>query len=74
MAATRNTVLFVTHLISEAILLADLVVVLSARPARVKQVIRVDLPRPRERSARHRPDFQALEDAIWVSIQADVAA
>jgi NitT/TauT family transport system ATP-binding protein len=71
---TRNTVLFVTHLISEAILLADLVVVLSARPARVKQVIRVDLPRPRERSARHRPDFQALEDAIWDSIQADVAA
>ena len=71
---TRNTVLFVTHLISEAILLADAVVVLSARPARIKQVFKVDLPRPRERSARHRPEFQALEDAIWDCIQAEVAA
>ena len=68
---TRNTVLFVTHDISEAILLADAIVVLSARPARVKQIIPVNLPRPRERVLRHHPDFLALEDAIWNAIQGE---
>lgn len=47
-ARTRRTVLFVTHNTREAACLADRVLVLTARPARIKQMVPVDLPRPRD--------------------------
>lgn len=54
---TRNTVLFVTHGISEAVFLGDIVMVLSPRPGRLVEIIKVDLPRPRPLSVRETPEF-----------------
>ena len=56
-ARTRVTILFVTHSVEEAALLADRVLVMSAGPGRIESDIRIDLPRPREVSS---PEFNAV--------------
>ena len=62
---TGTTALFVTHLISEAIYLGDQVMALSERPGCVRELIDVDLPRPRPLSVRRLPRFRELEDHLW---------
>jgi NitT/TauT family transport system ATP-binding protein len=54
----RKTVVFVTHSIAEAVLLADRVAVLTAAPGRVKAIVDVDLPRPRTEATEASADFQ----------------
>ena len=64
-AHSRKTTIFVTHSISEAVFLADRVVVFSRRPAKIREIVTVDLPRPRDLSIKHSEEFQVLESKIW---------
>ncbi len=61
---TGKTVLFITHSIDEAVLLADRVIVMSERPGRVEREISISLPRPRGLAARQAAEFIAATDAI----------
>ncbi len=69
LARTRSTALFITHQINEAIFLSNRVVVFSARPARVKEVIEIDLPPVRKLEMKYDPRFIALETRIWRLIE-----
>jgi NitT/TauT family transport system ATP-binding protein len=53
----KMTVVFVTHSIPEAVFLSDRIVVLSPRPGRIEEIIKIDLPRPRRLSMRETPEF-----------------
>ena len=63
--AERKTVVFVTHDIDEAVQLADRVVVMSARPATIQQIVRIDIAHPRDISS---PSYLALRDGILAQI------
>jgi NitT/TauT family transport system ATP-binding protein len=62
--ARRKTILFVTHSIPEAILLADKVVVMTPRPGRVARVISIELPRPRTVELEFDAKFKAYSDEV----------
>jgi NitT/TauT family transport system ATP-binding protein len=62
---TKKTVIFVTHSIEEAAYLSDRVVVLSARPGSIKQIIAVHLSRPRDYEMRLTSEFNDLKSKIW---------
>jgi NitT/TauT family transport system ATP-binding protein len=68
----RPTVLFVTHGIDEAVLLADRVLVLGRRPGHIKAVVDVPLPRPRA-GMRNSADLNGLVDQVWRLIRDDAA-
>jgi NitT/TauT family transport system ATP-binding protein len=67
-----KTVLFITHQIGEAVFLADRVAVFSARPGRVREIVEVASPRPRELAFKRDPRFLEIEDRIWRLIETDV--
>jgi NitT/TauT family transport system ATP-binding protein len=69
---TQKTILFVTHAIDEAILLGDEVVVMTARPGRIKEVIAIDLPRPRSLEMVNSKQFGALFDRTFHLIREEV--
>ena len=60
----RKTILFVTHSIPEAILLADKVVAMTPRPGRLARVLAIDLPRPRTVDLEFDPKFKAYSDEV----------
>jgi NitT/TauT family transport system ATP-binding protein len=63
---SKKTVVFVTHGIEEAIVLSDRIVVLSKRPGTIREVVTVDLPRPRDPVAlRGNPKFHEYVARLW---------
>jgi NitT/TauT family transport system ATP-binding protein len=69
-SASKTTVMLVTHSITEAVLLSDTVIVMTARPGRAKAVIRVDLPRPRDARTLKDPRFVDLTATVRENIEA----
>ena len=67
---SRSTVLFVTHSISEAVLLSDMVMVMTPRPGRIRDVVTIDLPRPRESAVLRDARFLALSARVRDGIEA----
>jgi ABC-type nitrate/sulfonate/bicarbonate transport system ATPase subunit len=70
--ADRKTVLFVTHDIDEAVFLANRVLVMSARPGRIKAEVPVPLPHPREWTVKTTPEFAALKGRLMAEIREEV--
>ena len=68
-AATGKTVVFVTHSLTEAVYLADEVVVMSARPGRIVDHLMISLPRPRTYDMLSGETFGTLRDRIWRHIR-----
>ena len=61
----RKTCFFITHDVDEAIILAQKVIVMSARPGRVKAIIDIDIPYPRDQETKMSPRFLELKNEIW---------
>ena len=70
--STRKTAILVTHSIEEAILLADTVLVMTARPGRIAAEIEVGIPRPRGHATTGRPEYTALFEQIYGLLRDEV--
>ena len=71
-AETDKTVVFITHSIDEALILSDRLIVMSARPGRVKASYRNDLPRPRSMDVQLTDRFLELKREVWNLVQEEV--
>src|ERR671938_1640736 len=71
----RRTMVFITHSIDEAIVLGDRIVVMSTRPGRIREILDVGLPRPRNlEAARKTERYAELREHIWNELRPEVAA
>jgi NitT/TauT family transport system ATP-binding protein len=69
---SHKTVLFITHSIDEALILSDRLIVMSARPGRVKAVYDNDLPRPRKLDIQITSEYLRLKREVWGLVQEEV--
>jgi ABC-type nitrate/sulfonate/bicarbonate transport system ATPase subunit len=66
----RKTVVFITHSVVEAIYLADRIVLMTARPGRIKSVLKVELPHPRDPTT---DEFRSLERRVYADLDEELA-
>ncbi|MBQ8082264.1 MAG: ABC transporter ATP-binding protein [Clostridia bacterium] len=64
----QKTCFFITHDVDEAILLAQKVIIMSARPGRIKEIVPVDIPYPRNQETKLTPEFMQLRNHIWEQV------
>lgn len=64
----QKTCFFITHDVEEAIILAQRVVIMSARPGRVKDIVDIDIPYPRDQATKMSPRFLELKNDIWSQV------
>lgn len=70
----KKTCFFITHDVEEAVLLASRVIVMSARPGRVKEIIPINLPYPRNQATKLLPEFNDYKNAIWAQVYKEYIA
>ncbi|MEG1857244.1 MAG: ABC transporter ATP-binding protein [Pseudoflavonifractor sp.] len=70
----QKTCFFITHDVEEAIILAQRVVIMSARPGRVKDVVEIDIPYPRTQETKMTPRFLELKNYIWGQVYQEYLA
>jgi NitT/TauT family transport system ATP-binding protein len=69
---SRKTTVFVTHNIDEALILSDRIVIMSARPGRVKVILENTLPRPRQITVQLSPEYLKLKSEVWSIVEEEV--
>jgi NitT/TauT family transport system ATP-binding protein len=68
----KKTVILVTHNLEEAVMLCDRIAVMSARPGLIKEVLTVDIPRPRTMKSMREPEFGKCMERIWDLLRYEV--
>jgi NitT/TauT family transport system ATP-binding protein len=71
-SSLKKTIVFITHDLDESIYLADRVVLLKSRPASVKTIYPIDLPRPRTHDMQNTDEFQAIRKTIWEDLKEEL--
>lgn len=74
LAATGKTIVFVTHSLAEAVFLSDRIVVMSARPGRIKTIINVNEPHPRSPDFMLEPRFSELRNECYALLRDEIRA
>ena len=72
-AALNQTMLLITHNITEAVQLSDRVVVMSYRPGTIKEIIEIDLPRPRSSEVISTPEFGTYVGKLWTLLREEAS-
>lgn len=70
----KKTCFFITHDVDEAILLAQKVIIMSARPGRIKEIVDIDIPYPRNQESKMDPKFIELKNHIWGQVYQEYLA
>ena len=70
----KKTCFFITHDVEEAIILAQRVIIMSARPGRIKDIVEVNIPYPRTQETKLTPEFNELKNHIWSQVYQEYLA